>query len=199
MSGRPAPGSDDTLELDLPAALPVTSRQRRGHERVLLALGAIAVVAGLALAVRAAVGGLSSRCSQPGPEADRANPQQPSAGSALASIDADTDGDGCPERIRWDPTRAILTRQSSGGSEQRLAIGMTGDQLVIGDWNCDGTATPAVYSASRGELTVFDIWPAPGDTAALRGRSEVREREGRVQLKQRDPGGRGCDSVVIDR
>lgn len=37
-------------------------------------------------------------------------------------------------------------------------IGQPGDQVVIGDWDCDGTPTPAVLRPRSGEVFRFDTW-----------------------------------------
>jgi hypothetical protein len=43
------------------------------------------------------------------------------------------------------------------------------DEVAVGDWDCDGIATPAVLRVPSGALDVFDRWPGePGQQAARR-------------------------------
>jgi hypothetical protein len=44
---------------------------------------------------------------------------------------------------------------------RRYAIGQPGDVAVVGDWDCDGTDTPALLRPATGEIAVFSDWPAP--------------------------------------
>jgi len=46
------------------------------------------------------------------------------------------------------------------------AVGRPGDLVLLGDWSCDGTATPAVLRPATGEVAVFARWPTAG--SALR-------------------------------
>lgn len=47
---------------------------------------------------------------------------------------------------------------------RRYAIGSATDRVVVGDWDCDGVATPAVLRPSTGEVSVFARWSGPGET-----------------------------------
>lgn len=47
---------------------------------------------------------------------------------------------------------------------RRYAIGSEGDLVVIGDWDCDGEATPAIARPDTGQVVLFDRWPSPGAT-----------------------------------
>ena len=70
-------------------------------------------------------------------------------------IEADVDGDGCPN---------VIVRVGSVvtvGSD-RFVIGHPGDELYIFDWDCDGDATPGVFRPASRRLAVFDSWPEPG-------------------------------------
>lgn len=40
----------------------------------------------------------------------------------------------------------------------RFEVGRPGDEVAIGDWDCDGTATPAVLRPGTGEVFVFSGW-----------------------------------------
>jgi hypothetical protein len=46
--------------------------------------------------------------------------------------------------------------------DQRYRIGQPGDEVVLGDWDCDGTATPALLRPTTGEVFVFPRWATTG-------------------------------------
>jgi eukaryotic-like serine/threonine-protein kinase len=85
------------------------------------------------------------------------------------SIDqiGDIDGDGCPEGI----SIADGVIEVAG---EKWAIGEPGDDIVLGDWNCDGALTPAAYRRATGEVFVFAGW-------AERGHPLTAEAAGRVE------------------
>ncbi len=49
---------------------------------------------------------------------------------------------------------------------RRYGLGTSGDITVIGDWNCDGIATPALLQPGPGLVAVFESWPEPGASIA---------------------------------
>jgi eukaryotic-like serine/threonine-protein kinase len=80
--------------------------------------------------------------------------------------DADIDGDGCPEAV------AVRDGVVEAGRE-RWAVGEPGDVVAVGDWDCDGTATPAVYRPSTGDVFVFDAWATRGGPLAAEPTAQV--------------------------
>jgi len=62
---------------------------------------------------------------------------------------------------------------------RRYAIGRPGDVVVTGDWDCDGTATPALLRPETGEVAVFAAWPdadasiAPTATTVVEGATDL--------------------------
>ena len=42
---------------------------------------------------------------------------------------------------------------------RRYAVGAPGDVVLLGDWDCDGTASPAVHRPATGQVWRFDAWP----------------------------------------
>lgn len=72
-----------------------------------------------------------------------------------------------PEPTGSEQQGALLTRAG-----ERFGVGQPGDEAVVGDWDCDGTATPGVVRPATGEVFLFDRWAEPGRpvtvTAALR-------------------------------
>ena len=49
---------------------------------------------------------------------------------------------------------------------RRYAIGTSDDTAVLGDWNCDGTTTPALLRSADSQVAVFHHWPPPDDVIA---------------------------------
>jgi hypothetical protein len=42
---------------------------------------------------------------------------------------------------------------------RRYAVGEPGDVVLLGDWDCDGTASPVVHRPATGQVWRFDAWP----------------------------------------
>ena len=68
---------------------------------------------------------------------------------------ADVDGDGCPEPVAIEGGIVEV-----GGV--RYEVGVAGDDVAVGDWDCDGRATPALLRSATGEVFVFPAWAEPG-------------------------------------
>ena len=47
---------------------------------------------------------------------------------------------------------------------RRYAEGIKGDLVLVGDWDCDDVATPAIVRPSTGEVVMFERWPAAGES-----------------------------------
>lgn len=82
-------------------------------------------------------------------------PPLPSGGTAgcrpIADGFRDVTGDGCAEQI--DLTAGFVSVDGA-----RYPIGEAGDQVAVGDWDCDGVATVALVQPG-GQVYVFDSWP----------------------------------------
>ncbi len=63
----------------------------------------------------------------------------------------DVDGDGCPEPIQLDGRTATIGNVT-------VTLGTEGDLVALGDWDCDGVATPALLRPTTGEVFVFADW-----------------------------------------
>jgi len=63
----------------------------------------------------------------------------------------DADGDGCPEPIELDGREARI-------GSVTVSLGDEGDLVALGDWDCDGVATPALLRPGTGEVFVFPEW-----------------------------------------
>lgn len=79
------------------------------------------------------------------PDHDTAGCREPGSGRR------DVDGDGCAEEIR-----IAAGFVSAGGA--RYPVGAAGDQVAVGDWDCDGIATVALVQPT-GRVYLFDAWP----------------------------------------
>jgi hypothetical protein len=55
--------------------------------------------------------------------------------------------------------------------DRRWSVGEPGDLVALGDWDCDGTRTPAVLRPSLAQLFVFDQWAEDGEVTAVAGPS----------------------------
>lgn len=96
----------------------------------------------------------------------------------------DVDGDGCPDTVEVSDG---IVRSGS----RRWAVGSAGDVVVLGDWNCDRTTTPAVLRPTTGGVFVFDQWAASTEPQPAR---PVRVVPGAVGL---EPRGCGHAAVVL--
>jgi hypothetical protein len=122
-------------------------------------------VAGLAAAgLLWLVRGPFSSDDDAGPDCSEEVATTGAGGREAVEVEGDPEGDGCTTVGAYQPEtvagaeRMVLTI-TIGGDRQRIAIGAPGDQLVLGDWDCDGSDTPGLYRASAGEVQYFDAWP----------------------------------------
>ena len=81
---------------------------------------------------------------------------------------------------------------------RRYAIGAEGDLVVIGDWDCDGEATPAIARPDTGQVVLFDRWPSPGATISEPDASTRRLVDDLigVELERADEPG-ACDRLRV--
>lgn len=137
-----------------PAAGELSSRPRR--------LVGVVVAAAVAAAVALAVGtrvdehpaaSASTATACPAP------PVPPPPGVALV---ADIDGGGCPSGARWHDGVLVVSGAGPGERLRRYALGAPGDVVALGDWDCDGRATPGTYRPATGVVTLYGSWPGEG-------------------------------------
>ncbi|MCY3785349.1 MAG: protein kinase [bacterium] len=95
----------------------------------------------------------------------------------------DVTGDGCAAEIR-------ITSGFVSVNGTRYPVGEAGDQVAVGDWDCDGIATVALVRTD-GRVYVFDSWPSE---SSLRGRL-VADLPPPVQLAD-VPRGR-CNELLV--
>ena len=110
----------------------------------------------------------------------------------------DTDGDGCIDHGYWfaDPSRSgawlLAVPTAHRARAMTYAVGRDGDVPVVGDWDCDGTATLALYRRASGEVFRYDTWPGDGPLVAVGRPGYPIGGTPRVEAD------RGCDRLVID-
>ncbi len=173
------------------------------------ALTAVASVAALALGSSAAeparpVAGPTTTTARPAPSTTRppstpppttTEPRPaptttvPECAPAQPPPTADIDGDGCAEALVIDGPRISL------GAVTWVA-GRSGDRAVVGDWDCDGTATPATLRPSTGEVFVFDRWVAGSEQVTVPAITTVTDG---VTIRSVDPDRDGCPDLVVER
>ncbi|HEU5152731.1 MAG TPA: serine/threonine-protein kinase [Iamia sp.] len=180
---------------------------RRGHPVLTLA----AVVAVLALAVG---GGLWVRDrldaeQAPGP-VEVAGGEPPDAVACpdlepipvppgAEDLEGDLNGDGCPVQVVWDG-QVMRFRLEEGDTRPRsFDFRQAGDrapgQLLLGDWDCDGADTPALYQPGDGVVAYFDVVPGQVGGEATATPDPTGVTGGRARLEPGE-GGR-CDTVEV--
>ena len=115
---------------------------------------AVAVVLGVAIVVIAAGRPTSDPepAAAPGPSLQVVEEPPSSAPTTAARV--------------WpaEPVEVAGNEVRRGG--HRWQVGAPGDLVAIGDWDCDGSATPAVLRAATGRLHLFDSWATADATVA---------------------------------
>lgn len=95
-------------------------------------------------------------------ECDGSPPSETAAGAEI--LMADVSGRGCSVAVTWWAARAeaeIL----AGSTVGRFRLGERGDRLVLGDWDGDRDAEPALYRPTTGEVFLWSSWPVDGAPA----------------------------------
>lgn len=75
---------------------------------------------------------------------------------------------------------------------RRYGLGAPGDVAVLGDWDCDGVATPALLQRSEAMVAVFDEWPDHGSTVSPTAMAPAPGATG-LETVEHD----GCDQLRI--
>ena len=76
-----------------------------------------------------------------------------------------------------------------------FTLGTPNDRVTVGDWDCDGNATPALLERRTGMLYRFDDWP--GRTQAFSGK--VLGPAPRAVGLSTTRSSRGCDDLLVRR
>lgn len=136
-------------DLEPPPSERVDLSERPPARRAALLLAVSGV---LTLAVGAA------RVGQPGADRPVASPTTASRPSPPTPCVRPPDSD---DRAGCAPVDVEGTTVQVG--ELRYQVGEPGDRLVLGDWDCDGNATPALLRPATGEVFVFPEWTTHDD------------------------------------
>jgi hypothetical protein len=152
---------------------------------------------GAAVVVLLALGPL--RRGDRGP--DCASGERPATVPGAQVVAGDPDGGGCRvfgtyelRKLAGGTQRMVLTIDV-GGRPLHVGLGDRGDQVVLGDWDCDGRDTPALYRRTAGLVQYFDVWPAIAQQEYQPRRSDRVAAGGKAALA---PGtGDQCDRVTV--
>jgi hypothetical protein len=79
---------------------------------------------------------------------------------------------------------------------ERWTIGEPGDIVTVGDWDCDGLATPAAYRPSTGDVFVFEGWASGDRPVTVEPVAQVAG--GRGLGAGRGESADGCDVPVVE-
>lgn len=150
-STRSATHQLDTLSMPVPAPDVRTRWSHLGRPIPALALASIVVV-GAVLAFTS-----SSEASDPVPD-------QPS--TTLSPPDTAPPDTAPPATVPQRPAGVSPGAPVLVHEGRRYGVGAPGDTALSGDWNCDGTPTPAILRPATGEVAVFDSWPVPNQSVA---------------------------------
>lgn len=134
---------------------------RRATSRRLLGVATVAAVAAAGTMAVAAALPRSPRtptaATPTAPPTAAATPSTDPAAADPAAADPTT-ADAVADDEPAEGPRAGVVIDHDG---RRYRIGWDGDVVVVGDWDCDGTRTPAVLRPTTGDIAVFDRWPEP--------------------------------------
>ena len=214
--GRPAAGPVDPLAAWRRERGVLRARRRPARSLALAGVGAVVVVVlgGAALLLSRSPATTSpepvTELAEP-PPPDEAQPDPPTTRAGLSSstttttaratavradcppatgvLQADVDGDGCPDGLRY--ADGILQ-----AGDIRWSLGQPGDQVATGDWSCRGTRTLALYRPSTGDIFRFDGWAGPGTDVTA---TAVGRVPGGSALRAADVDRDGCHEAVVER
>ena len=107
----------------------------------------------------------------PVPPQSTADPRDaaPSPGAGNQQLDPhasdrDLSEPAAPSASQLHPVDAA-TEVEHGG--RRYAIGVQGDLVATGDWDCDGIPTPAIVRPATGDVVLFEEWPGPDESLSM--------------------------------
>ena len=170
----------DELRRGLRGALPGDGAERTVDVRRLAAAAVAAVALGLGVVLIAA-----SR-QPPGPSADEIGTRP----EPVVDVVEAPETTAAPSARVWptEPVSVEGTEVRSGA--QRWRVGEPGDLVAVGDWDCDGTSTPAVLRPRTGRLHLFDAWASPD--AAVTATPGPTVPTGAIALEPR-----GCGEATV--
>jgi hypothetical protein len=149
---------------------------RRRRTAIMGAAAAVVAAAAMAGVLALLVPRLADPPARPRPQACR---------PVTSAMQADLDGDGCPSAV----TLSGNVVETEG---ERYQLGRRGDRVLIGDWDCDGRETPALYRPG-GEVFLFDAWAEEGEALPAASRGE-QLADGQPEVRH---GEDGCDHLIV--
>ena len=171
--------------------------RRRWPRRPLALAGVGLVAAGLLYVVR-----------DPGetapPGGDGCPPSEaPAPAPGARVVSGDVAGDGCtvhgvyaPQALADGRTVMVLTIAIDGADKQ-IGLGGEGDEILLGDWDCDGVDTPGLYRRAAGVVQYFDEWPAVEQRAYQPARTEQAAAGATAVRHEGSATGGDCDRIVV--
>jgi Protein kinase domain len=129
--------------------------------------------------------------------------EPPVAGPGGQVVEGDPEGEGCTTfgvyqvQTLADGTEVMVLTIRIGGDQQRIAIGQPGEQVLLGDWDCDGVDTPALYRAAAGQVQYFNVWPEVEQQQYQPDRVEPAAAGGTASVERGTGDGDDCDRVVV--
>ena len=149
--------------------------------------GPTTIRAGLASSSTSTLAAPTSTSTLPSPSVAAA--RRSDCPAAMGVLQADVDGDGCADALRY--VDGILH-----AGDARWMLGEAGDQIAIGDWGCQGSRTLALFRPSTGDVFRFDGWAGPGRDLTA---TAVARVQGGLALRAADVDRDGCHEVVVER
>ena len=96
-------------------------------------------------------------------------------------------------RVRATVSGNVVELDAPGAPPRRFALGEPGDVIVLGDWDCDGTRTAALYRPRSGEIFLFSRWAGTAEALTSAPAVDTGVRDGRARVRSVD----GCDELSI--
>lgn len=140
------------------------------------------------------------RPDEPCPEVE-----EPVVEPGAMTVVGDPEGDGCETygvyRLREleDGRQLMLLEVRVEDEPRRIAMGELGDQVFLGDWDCDDVDTPAIYRRNVGGVDYFNTWPEEQDEETSPDLSEPTVPGGVADVAEsdeEDSDGR-CDRIEV--
>ncbi|HKY69246.1 MAG TPA: hypothetical protein VJM49_22850, partial [Acidimicrobiales bacterium] len=128
---------------------------------------------------------------------------EPAPGAGAQLVRGDVDGDGCAvtgvyqQQPTTQGTTVMVLEIALDGADKQIALGDPGDQVVLGDWDCDGVDTPALYRRATGVVHYFDVWPEVADQAYEPSIRDEVPTGGSAELVEGSGDGDDCDRVQV--
>jgi hypothetical protein len=132
----------------------------------------------------------SVRCSSP----TVTSPQEAGAVRDGVTLFADVAGNGCQHPV----TRSggiVSVSFATARPPARFALGQAGDQLLLGHWDCQRRATPALYRPGTGQVFYYAKWAQPGEEVEPDIGQSTNVIDGEPHVVR---GGGRCDRVQVD-